>query len=732
MRKYYCRYATPIIVPRKPINVCADCQAGLNEPVTLMKNVFILILSLVLLLGCGRLNAAPLVWFPGPNIGIPMSGSATVYDNGRNILSGGDAYEYYYYALSYPVYLTPTNAYWTYLPSFNSLNIAGGAVVYDGNLVVYGGTDGTVSQNTTIADNLSGDTPPVMPNMNSARSYLGYASDRSGNGYAIGGLDENGNALKSVERLAFGDTAPAWTYVASMPLPRYDFAAVFDKTNYIYIFGGYTDTVSGVDSAAVLRYSVSGNTWSTVASMPVPVAGCGATLGPDGRIYVVGGACGGVSTNLVQVYDPIANSWTISTPLPEGLSLAAVSVDSQNRLIVMGGVDTNGNDSGDVWRSQDFSMTDSAPQFVEFPATSAVYLGNYVSTINATSSPPATYTLVSGPVGMQVDYYSGAISWTPRGLDQIGANPVTIQAANYSGATNYSFTITVPNPPPSWPSNISEVTVSDTSATITWAPQDPAAGPVTYSLAIPHPYHSPKGSGGGVNYQVIATGIPTNSITFSGLAPGTVATYALSATGPGGSTGFYYNTWFSVYTTQPQGPPSIWVTGLTSTSVSLAWTPSPGPAQNGLYSPVTSYAIMERGFSPATNIPTVLHLTGTNGTVNGLTPGTSHLWYVAGVDAQGTYSAFTGTLSTSVTVANPIPQSATLKSPAAIQAGPGSFQFTVQVPIAQTTYVQATTNLSDPNSWAIIATNFPSGASFTFTDTNVTQFMNRYYRVITP
>ncbi|HEV2331318.1 MAG TPA: kelch repeat-containing protein [Verrucomicrobiae bacterium] len=688
--------------------------------------------SWIFLLVSASIKAAPLVWFPGPNIGTPMSGSATVYYNGRNVLSGGDVFKGYGSPFSQPVCLTPTNASWTYLTPFASLNIAGGAVVNDGNLIVYGGTDGSNSQSATIAYNFSGDTPPVMPNMNMARSYLGYAPDRSGNGYAIGGLDANSNALASMERLNFGDTASTWTYVASMPVPRYNFPAASDHTNYIYIFGGYTDTVSGVESASVLRYAVNSNTWTAMAPMPAPVAGSAATLAPDGNIYVVGGTCGGTTTNVVQVYDPIANSWTISPPLPEGLSLSALGVDSQNRLILMGGVDTNGNDSGNVWRSQEFGVTDSAPLLVQFPATNAVYLGNYSSFINATSSPPATYTLVSGPAGMQVDYYSGDITWTPQDLAQIGLNPVTIQAANYAGSTSYSFEIKVPNIPPTWPSNITEVSVSDNSATIAWSSPDPAAGPVTYSLAIPHPYHSPKGSGGGVNYQVVMTGIPTNFITFTGLAPGTSTTYALSATGPGGSTGFYYNTWFTFYTTAPQGPASVSLTGLTSTSTSLAWTPSPGPAQSAQYSPVVSYVIMEWKPAPGPNIPTVLNLTGTNGTANGLVPGQSHLWYVAGVDAQGTYSAFTGNPFAYVSVANPVPKPATLASSSSIAPNPDGFQFTVQTSTPQTTFVQATTNLSDPASWTTIATNFSPADLFTFTDTNSSQFTARYYRVITP
>jgi hypothetical protein len=264
-----------------------------------------------------------------------MSGSATVVSGGKNYLTGGDAYEYYFFPVSYPIYLIATNSYWSYLTPYYSLNIAPGAVVSDGNIIIYGGSDGTNSQNMAFAYSLSGDTTPSVPAMNVARSYLGYAPDKSGNAYAIGGLDGSGNALASVERLALGDTIGSWTYTASLPGPRYNFPAVFNRTNYIYIFGGQTDPNSGAEDSTVLRYAVNSNKWSTMAPMPVAVAGSAATLGPDGNIYVVGGTSGGVAATTVQVYSPSANSWTVGTPLPEGLNLSALGVDSLNRPTAM-------------------------------------------------------------------------------------------------------------------------------------------------------------------------------------------------------------------------------------------------------------------------------------------------------------------------------------------------------------------------------------------------------------
>ena len=98
--------------------------------------------GLVACFGGVGLSAAPLQWFPGPAVDTPMSGAATVVSGGNNFLTGGDAYANYFFPVSYPISLAATNAYWTYWSPYYSLNIAPGAVVNDGNIVLYGGSDG--------------------------------------------------------------------------------------------------------------------------------------------------------------------------------------------------------------------------------------------------------------------------------------------------------------------------------------------------------------------------------------------------------------------------------------------------------------------------------------------------------------------------------------------------------------------------------------------------------------
>jgi hypothetical protein len=699
-----------------------QCRRGANENRRNIMNrlfAFRFLTGIAPLFIAAKLCAAPLAWFPGPPLTVGGSGAATTtLSGGDNMFIGGDL-NYY------PEGLAATNSNWTIFVAglASTATIGAGAAGSGDPIMFYGGTDGTTPTSAVIGYSQSGDGQTTLTPMSTARAYFGYVSDRNGNTYAIGGLGASGNPLATCE--TYNQDNNNWTAIKSLPAARYDFPAVFDHTNLIYIFGGRT-TTGGAGTTTVQRYSVSANTWTTLAAMPVAVADSVAAYGSDGKIYVVGGVTGGVATDTVQIYNPSANSWTISTPLPEALTASTMGVDSLGRLIVMGGMDTNGNDTADVWRSQELNQPDTVPVFTKYPASNAIYLQPYNSSISATANPQPTYVVVSGPDGLQVDTFSGAITWTPLG-NQVGSDPVTIRATNYNGYADYNFTITVPNPPPTVPTNLTVVSFSDNSVTLAWGPESYVVGVTTYSVAIPHPWHSPRGSGGGVNYQTIATNLQSPTITISGLTPSTGYSFAVNAKGPGGTSGY---TSISFGTTGPQGPTNLLVTGVTSTSVSLQWNIASGPAQNPLYAPITSYTIMERIASPAQNIPTVTNLTGTNGTVTGLTPGKSHIWFISGVDAAGNASPITFYY---VVVANPVPAAAKLGS-AVVSAGSGGFQFSASEGSStlQTVLIQATTNPADPASWVQIGSVFPSANPFTFIDTNSSQYPNRFYRVVSP
>jgi hypothetical protein len=576
-------------------------------------------------------------------------------------------------------------------------------------------TSSTLSYNP-VATNP--DDPSIfgLAPMNSRRYSMGYAADTNGYAYAIGGIGNNNAVLATVER--YDRISNVWTFMASMPVGRCQFGAAFDGSDNIYIFGGRTNVTAGAETDTVLSYSISGNTWSNQPSMLVPTSGSTTIFGADGKFYVIGGTSGGVVTNLVQVYDPSEGSWQFASPLPTAVTMAGGAVDNLGRLVVLGGADGNGIEQTTTWVSQQLNLPDAAPAFVApLPATKANITVPYTYTAHAGGNPQATYQLVTAPDGMQIDFYSGALTWTPH-TNQFGTNIVSILATNYSASATQTFAIDTLGPPLSPPTNLVELAVNDNSVTVGWDPVPSLVGPMTYEFYLRTFVHSPRGSGGSYVYTLLASGLTNNSITVGGLAPDTSRTYVVKSAAAGVVSG--YSAAISIVTTRPQPPTNLRLTALASTTTDLAWDPSPGPV------PIVYYSLFDYGPNYIiTPVPGAGMLTNTFVHLSGLTPGSTHSYFLEAYDAQGYASTGTSLLA----VWNPTQTPVTLSDIA--PNGTGGFQFTIQAGLPQTTWVQATTDPTDPTSWVTIATNPPTSGTFTFVDPDTSLFPMRFYRVIT-
>lgn len=90
-------------------------------------------------------------------------------------------------------------------------------------------------------------------------------------------------------------------------------------------------------------YTPATDTWSELAPLPDGCQSMAVTVGPDGLLYTVGGACNQTLwSNQLLIYDPASNSWTSGTPLPDGRAWAAGAWGADGRLYVVGGY----NDAG--------------------------------------------------------------------------------------------------------------------------------------------------------------------------------------------------------------------------------------------------------------------------------------------------------------------------------------------------------------------------------------------------
>jgi N-acetylneuraminic acid mutarotase len=194
--------------------------------------------------------------------------------------------------------------------------------------------------------------------MHVARSNLGVAVV-NGKIYAIGGNGGSATCLGTNEE--YDPATDTWIMKTPMPTPRSHFAiAVFQ--NKIYCIGGGTlakneGYVTGVNEV----YDPAADTWETKAAMPNARQNLEANV-VRGKIYLVGGLGRGDpkmwiirnDTNLNEVYDPVTDSWTTRTPMPNAAS-DYVSAVVDDKIYFMDGEFNNNNQvyeaKTDTWSS---------------------------------------------------------------------------------------------------------------------------------------------------------------------------------------------------------------------------------------------------------------------------------------------------------------------------------------------------------------------------------------------
>jgi N-acetylneuraminic acid mutarotase len=104
----------------------------------------------------------------------------------------------------------------------------------------------------------------------------------------------------------------------------------------IYVIGGVG---TGLDEylSLVEVYDPIANSWARVADMPTARQALATALGPDGRIYAFGGASSPPFLQTVEAYDPGADSWSTGAPMPTPRTGIAAATGSNGLIYVFGG-----------------------------------------------------------------------------------------------------------------------------------------------------------------------------------------------------------------------------------------------------------------------------------------------------------------------------------------------------------------------------------------------------------
>ncbi len=190
------------------------------------------------------------------------------------------------------------------------------------------------------------------------RLFLGDATDAehateilNGKMYLIGGLGQD-----TWQKMQIYDPATNhWTTGPDLPFKTGSTnSAVINGE--IYIAGGAVKYPSYGPVAKVAKYNPTTNQWTSLPDMPYPRHS--AAFGTDGqKLYVFGGRDQGLEassgTDIIEVYDPVANAWTSSNNASSGLPKVPRKIRGTSRAVfyngefyIFGGETSNATDPG--------------------------------------------------------------------------------------------------------------------------------------------------------------------------------------------------------------------------------------------------------------------------------------------------------------------------------------------------------------------------------------------------
>jgi N-acetylneuraminic acid mutarotase len=197
---------------------------------------------------------------------------------------------------------------WTTKAPMPAAVAASGVAVINNIIYVVGGSGSTSNLNSVYAYDPSTDSWSTKAQMSFIRGELSVAAV-NGKIYAIGGYN-NTNAVNIVEE--YDPISNTWTNKAPMPTSRSTISCGVIN-NKIYVVGGWPGGLTTLE-----EYTPATNTWATKASFPFGIMSINTCQVLNNKLYYVGGKnSGGNVTTTNQAYDPISDTWTAYTALPQ-------------------------------------------------------------------------------------------------------------------------------------------------------------------------------------------------------------------------------------------------------------------------------------------------------------------------------------------------------------------------------------------------------------------------------
>jgi N-acetylneuraminic acid mutarotase len=216
-----------------------------------------------------------------------------------------------------------------------------GAVAHpNGNVYVFAGYDTTNTEvDSLFIFNQLANTwsrGAVLPH--SLRA-MGYALGPDSLIYSMSGTD----AINYTDSCySYNTKTNKWTAIAVIPTPVWYPAAATGSNGKIYVFGGENPGPSYHNQV----YDPKTNTWDSAANLPQALLGESAIAAANGKIYLMGGMdSNSVVTDSVEVFDPVANTWSYAAHMPTARHQFGYAIDENGDIYCIGGKTQYGNEN---------------------------------------------------------------------------------------------------------------------------------------------------------------------------------------------------------------------------------------------------------------------------------------------------------------------------------------------------------------------------------------------------
>ncbi|QAT84912.1 branched-chain amino acid ABC transporter2C amino acid-binding protein [Corallococcus coralloides] len=210
-------------------------------------------------------------------------------------------------------------------------------------------------------------------------------------------------------------TAGAWVLTGSMSTPRLLPTATLLPNGRVLVAGGAIDIPPLIRNLAPLEtaeiFNPTSGTWSATGSMAAPRFNHTATLLPNGKVLVAGGD-GGNYPPLVtaELYDPTSGTWSATGSMTAPRMGHTATLLPNGKVLVIGGFDTSVGDFAEVYDPSSGTWATTGPM------TSPRNHGHTATLLpNGKVLVTGGYDVVSGPLATAEWYDPTSDTWSPVG-----------------------------------------------------------------------------------------------------------------------------------------------------------------------------------------------------------------------------------------------------------------------------------------------------------------------------